>query len=67
MQFVVRVEDVVLVAVEDDAAVGQFAEGVEVMVPFAFGVEQGLVAVLPELLDDRLERGPVVRVELSSG
>ena len=57
------VEDVVLVAVEDDAAVGQFAEGVEVMVPFAFGVEQRLVAVLPEFLDDRLERRPVVGVE----
>jgi len=40
VQLAVDVEDVVLVAVEDDAAVGQFAERVEVMVPLAFGVRR---------------------------
>ena len=60
VQLAVRVEDVVLVTVEHDAAVRQFAEGVEVMMPFAFGVEQRLMAVLPELLDDGLEGRPIM-------
>ena len=64
-QLPVDLEDVAPVDVVDDAPVGQLGEGVEVVVPLALGVEQRLVAVLPELLDDRLERGPVVRLELA--
>ena len=56
-------EDVVLIAVEDNAAIRQLAECLEMMFPPALGVEESLVAVLPELLDTRLERGPVVGVE----
>ena len=64
VQTAMDLEDIVLIAVEDDAAIGQLAEGVEVMLPPALGVKKRLVAVLPELLDTGLERGPVVGLEL---
>ena len=40
-------EDVSLVDVVDDAQVGQFGEGLEVMVPVALGVEQASGDRLP--------------------
>src|SRR5437588_9585876 len=40
MKFVVHLENVVLVAMKNDAALRQFAEGVEVMFPSALGVKE---------------------------
>ena len=54
VQLLMHMENVVLVAVENNAAIRQFAEGIEVMFPLAFGIKEGLVALLPEFLDDRL-------------
>ena len=54
------IENVVLIAVEDNAAFGQFAKGVEMMMPFPLRIEECLMTVFPELLDDRLERRPVM-------
>jgi hypothetical protein len=64
VQFAVRQKEAPAIHMEQDAAFGQFEKIVEVMVPVALGIEQRLVAVFPELLDARLERGPVVRFEL---
>src|SRR5579883_1458501 len=35
------------------------------ILPTAFGKKQGLMSVFPELLDDRLERWPVMRLKLA--
>ena len=63
-QLLVRLEDVCAVGVEDDAGVGKLGEAVEMVAPVTLGVKEDLVAAAPEFLDDWLERGPVVRVEL---
>jgi hypothetical protein len=55
---------VVAVCVEKDAPIRQFRKRVEVGAPFSFGVKHGLMAMLPELLDDRAERRPIVGLEL---
>ena len=55
---------VAAVDVVNDAARGEFGEALQVRVPFAFGVEQDLVALVPERLDDGLQRGPVDGLEV---
>ena len=64
MQFLVRLQEVAAIDMEDDAAVGQGGEIVEVMIPIALAVKQGLMAVFPELLDAGFEGGPVMGFEL---
>ena len=55
---------VAAIDVIDDGAGGKLREGVEVGVPFAFGVEERLIALGPDGLDDGLESGPVDGVEV---
>ena len=66
-QHVVNSEDVALVDVVHDAPVGQLGKRVEVMVPVALGVEEGLMSVGPQLLHDRLQRRPEDVVEMLEG
>src|SRR5262249_39735783 len=64
MQFAMHMKNIILIAMENDAAPGQLAKRIEVMLPFTLGIEESLMAVLPELLDDRFKGRPIMRGEL---
>ena len=64
VQLFVREENVALVHVEENAPLRQRGKVVKVMIPFALGVKHRLIPVLPEFLNARSERGPVVRLKL---
>lgn len=66
MELLVHVKNVVLVAMKYDAAVRQLAEGVQMMLPFTFGIKERLMALLPKLLDDGLERLPIMRLSVET-
>eukprot|EP00825_Cyclidium_porcatum_P051376 TRINITY_DN942_c0_g1_i1.p2 TRINITY_DN942_c0_g1~~TRINITY_DN942_c0_g1_i1.p2 ORF type:complete len:247 (+),score=26.07 TRINITY_DN942_c0_g1_i1:2447-3187(+) len=59
VQNLMNLDDVITIAVEDNAAFGQFAEGLQVVLPLALGVEQNLPALPVQFENNGFECGPI--------